>query len=128
LKRRQRSGYYVQYIEKDAEFRLHIFGDKCIGLAEKKPKENPNKTIWNFENGWDLVYYPQEDRESEVPHYNKMVAESVKALKSLGLDFGAVDLIMCGDKPYILEANTSPKLYQTKRYTKHFERWVESQA
>jgi hypothetical protein len=128
LERRRRSGYYVQFLEKTAEFRLHIFGEDCIGLAEKKPKENPNPVIWNFENGWELVYYPREDRERSVPHYNEMVAESVKALKALGLDFGAVDLIMVGDKPYILEANTAPKLYQTKRYSKNMIRWVESQA
>jgi hypothetical protein len=128
LPHNKRHGYYVQYLEKDAEFRLHIFGDECIGLAEKKPKENPNQTIWNFENGWDLVYYAREDREQNVPHYAEMVAESVKALKSLGLDFGAVDLIMCGGKPYILEANTSPKLYQTKRYSKHFEKWFDETA
>jgi glutathione synthase/RimK-type ligase-like ATP-grasp enzyme len=127
LPHNKRHGYYVQYLEKTAEFRLHIFGDECIGLAEKKPKENPNQTIWNFENGWDLQYINSEDREAQVPHYNEMVLEATKALKALKLDFGAVDLIMCNGKPFVLEANTSPKLYQTKRYSKNFKSWVGNQ-
>lgn len=125
LPRERRSGYYVQFLEKDAEFRLHIFKDQCIGLAEKKPKENPNPVIWNFENGWELVYYTREEREAAVPHYREMVAESVKACKALGLDFGAVDLIVAKGKAYILEANTAPKLKDTNRYAKNFKRWVE---
>jgi hypothetical protein len=134
LPRSKRSGYYTQYLEKTAEFRLHIFGDKCIGIAEKVRKpappdcENPHPFIWNFERGWDLQYINSEVRETQVPHYAEMVAESVKALKALKLDFGAVDLIMCNGKPFVLEANTSPKLYQTKRYAKHFIKWVEEQA
>ncbi len=128
LPRAKRSGYYVQFVEKDREFRLHIFQDKCIGLAEKKPAENPNPVIWNFENGWELVYYAKEEREEAVSNYREMVAESVKAVKALGLDFGAVDLIMCNEKPYILEANTAPKLAEVKRYSKNFRQWVESQA
>jgi len=128
LPRERRSGYYVQFLEKDREFRLHIFQGQCIGLAEKKPAENPNPVIWNFENGWELVYYAREEREETVPNYKEMVVESVKACKALGLDFGAVDLIMVGDKAYILEANTSPKLKDTNRYAKNFKRWVESLA
>ena len=130
LPRAKRSGYYVQFLEKDREFRLHIFQDRCIGMAEKKKREgdNPNPIIWNFENGWDLVYYSKEERERDIPHYREMVEESVKACEAIGLDFGAVDLIMCNEKPYILEANTAPKLAEVKRYSKNFRQWVESQA
>lgn len=126
LPRNKRSGYYVQMLEKDAEYRLHIFKDECIGLAKKEQRENANPLIWNFENGWDLVYIPQDEREEDVPHYNKMKEESIKAIKSLGLDFGAVDLIMVGNKPYVLEVNTAPKLYQTKRYSKNIIKWMEN--
>ena len=108
----KRSGYYVQLLAKTAEYRLHILNGTCIGLAEKKPKdgERANQLIWNFENGWDLIYYSREERESAAPHYAKMVEEATKACKAVGLNFGAVDLVMVGSKPYILELNTSPKL------------------
>ena len=124
----KRSGYYVQLLAKTAEYRLHILNGTCIGLAEKKPKseEEANKLIWNFENGWDLVYIPREEREDEVPHYVEMVKEATKAVKAIGLNFGAVDLIMVGSKPYILEVNTSPKLNDTNRYAKNFAKWVGS--
>lgn len=129
LNRSKRSGYYVQYLEKEAEFRLHIFQDKCIGVAQKvaRQDEEANPLIWNFENGWDLIYTPKDKRDEDIPNYQAMEAESVKALQALGLSFGAVDLIVVEDKPYILEVNTAPKLYQTKRYSKHFIKWIEEQ-
>jgi glutathione synthase/RimK-type ligase-like ATP-grasp enzyme len=129
LPHNRRHGYYTQLLEKTAEFRLHIFQDRCIGIAQKVKREGdtPNPLIWNFENGWDLVYTPREEREAAIPHYREMVAESSKAVKALSLDFGAVDLIMVGAKPYILEVNTAPKLAQTKRYSKAFIQWIGEQ-
>lgn len=129
LSRERRSGYYVQYLEKEAEFRLHIFQDKCIGVAEKvrREDEEASNTIWNFENGWDLVYTPKDQREEDIPNYREMEGESIKALRALNLDFGAVDIIMAENKPYILEVNTAPKLYQTKRYSKNFINWIQEQ-
>jgi len=124
LPRRRRSGYYVQLLDKDAEFRLHVFGDKCIGMAQKVNNSGQGDSlIWNDDNGWDFVYIPQDERE-QIPHYKKMVAESAKALKAIGLSFGAVDLVMVKGQPYILEVNTAPALHQTKRYSKAMLAWV----
>lgn len=124
LPRVRRSGYYTEYIEKTAEYRLHILNGECIGLAQKIPGENANPLIWNFENGWDIEYIPAEYRALSIPYYEEMLAEANKAVKCLGLNFGAVDLIMADDKPYILEVNTAPKLHNTKRYSKNMIKWL----
>ena len=124
LPRAKRSGYYTQYLEKDAEFRFHIFHDRCIGLAQKKPRSDANPTIWNYENGWDVVYLDKAERDA-LPYLENMRAESFKATKCLGLDFAAIDLIMVGSQPYILEANSAPKLNDANRYAKPMLRWVE---
>lgn len=130
ISRPKRSGYYTEYIEKTAEYRLHILNGECIGLAQKLPKdgESANPLIWNYENGWDLFYVPNEQREHAIPYYAETLKESVKAVKCLGLDFGAVDLIMKEEKPYILEVNTAPKLHNTKRYSKNIIHWLASRT
>jgi glutathione synthase/RimK-type ligase-like ATP-grasp enzyme len=125
LPRRRRSGYYVQLLDKDAEFRLHMFGSDCIGMAQKlNTSGQGDPLIWNDDHGWEFKYIPQDERE-QVPYYNEMVAESAKALKAIGLNFGAVDLIMVKGQPYILEVNTAPALHQTKRYSKAMIKWIQ---
>lgn len=125
LPRKRRSGYYVQLLDKDAEFRLHMFEGKCIGMAQKlNTSGQGDPLIWNDDHGWEFRYIPAGEREG-IPHYAKMVEESAKALKAIGLNFGAVDLIMVKGQPYILEVNTAPALHQTKRYSNAIVRWVE---
>ena len=123
LPKKRRHGYYVRLLKKDSEFRLHMMLEKCIGVAQKKPKSDANPLIWNYENGWDIVYIPREERES-IANWEAMFTEANRAMKALGFDFGAVDLIMVGDKPYILEVNTAPKLHDTGRYVKPMVRWI----
>jgi len=123
LPRNKRSGYYTQLLNKDAEFRFHMMSGKCIGLAQKKPEANANPLIWNHENGWVFEYISKEDRE-DTPHFEAMVTQANLAMKALGLDFGAVDLIMVKSKPYILEVNTAPSLYDTGRYAKAMINWI----
>lgn len=127
LPRKRRSGYYVQLLDKDAEFRLHMFEDKCIGMAQKlNISGQGDPLIWNDDHGWEFKYIPQREREG-IPHYNGMVEESAKALRAIGLNFGAVDLIMVNGIPFILEMNSAPALHQTKRYSKAILHWIEEQ-
>jgi len=105
---------YVKYIKKSLEVRVHIFKDKLIDYQEKKKttgwKENPNYSseIRHLQTGW--VYC----REGVTPD-QRAVDESIKAIKALGLTFGAVDLIYNKymDKFFVLEVNTAPGLVGT---------------
>jgi D-alanine-D-alanine ligase-like ATP-grasp enzyme len=82
-----------------------------IFAQEKKRKSNSEQTadqklIRNHANGW--VFCPLELDDVSEDSKNAAVA----ACAALGLDFGAVDLVV--DKrdrlPYILEVNTAPGL------------------
>jgi hypothetical protein len=105
---------YVKYIPKLREFRAHVAFGHVIFLQEKKRKTENEQTddqklIRNHDNGWVFCINDIQLTDAERTSIN---AEAVKATTALGLDFGAVDLIL-GKKdnlPYILEVNTAPGL------------------
>jgi glutathione synthase/RimK-type ligase-like ATP-grasp enzyme len=97
---------YVQYIPKAREFRVHVAFDNVIKVSEKKydptkgKKYNP--IVWNHRNGF---VFRRKVRNYD-PEFNYIACDAVR---SLGLDFGAVDLLMGRDGfPYVLEVNTAP--------------------
>lgn len=101
---------YVQYIPKQAEYRVHVVAGKAI-FAQQKRKRNGveqdknQKLIRNHDNGWVFCVANHHDLEE----YGE---EALASVQALGLDFGAVDLIIGrdDDKVYILEVNTAPGL------------------
>lgn len=101
---------YVKYIRKTMEMRIHVAFGQPIFLQLKLRQSNNEQTadqklIRNHDNGW--VFAP---RPIEGPILEAAAVEAVKAVAALGLDFGAVDLIV-GKKdvqPYVLEVNTAP--------------------
>lgn len=119
---------YVKYIRKEREYRLHVFNGQVIDMVEKKRRRgfiestDYNKYIRSYEQGWVFV------REGiQVTEETK--AECIKAVQVLGLDFGAVDVVMNRDNnPVILEVNTSPGLQGTtlQKYKGAIQSWFRS--
>lgn len=101
---------YVKYVPKEYEYRVHVFGDKVIDIQQKRKRSDfdgeINNKIRNHHTGW--VYC----RGSYVPPpcVDEMKAQCIVTIKTLGLDFGAVDVIYSkkNNKFYILEVNTAP--------------------
>lgn len=103
---------YVQYIPKLVEYRVHVFKeeDSFRILTRQKLREsdaeqtNDQRLIRNRDNGW--VFALVRDEGGAV----KAEAEAQKAISALGLDFGAVDVIIGRDDglAYVLEVNTAP--------------------
>lgn len=100
---------FTGYIKKKAEYRIHVFNEQVIFCQQKKKKagwEGERDTrIRNLANGYVFC------------HENIVVPETVKeqgrlAVKALGLDFGAADVIWNDkqQKAYVLEVNTAPGL------------------
>jgi D-alanine-D-alanine ligase-like ATP-grasp enzyme len=64
--------------------------------------------IRSYDNGWvfaiDSITYASSEIEEQVKQ------QAIAAVKALGLDFGAVDVIVNkkGTKAYVLEVNTAP--------------------
>ena len=46
--------------------------------------------------------------KNNIKHIDSVKKLAIKAVETLGLDFGAVDVLFYNEKPYILEVNTAP--------------------
>jgi glutathione synthase/RimK-type ligase-like ATP-grasp enzyme len=88
------------------EYALDYQGKKIAG-ADNIVRSNTRG--WKFSNV----------KLENVP--KPLITEAVKAIKALGLDFGAVDCVMDAEKqPWIIEVNTGPGLEGTP-FTKYVE-------
>jgi hypothetical protein len=119
---------YVKYIRKEKEYRLHVFNGKVIDFVEKKKRrgfeENPvyNKYIRSYEQGWVMV-------RDGVTVSDATKVEAVKAVAALGLDFGAVDIVIDREGlPVVLEVNTAPGIQGTTlaKYKEAIKEWMGS--
>lgn len=100
---------YVKYVPKKQEYRVHVCGGEAVDIQRKARRkdvddEDINWKIRNHDNGF--VFARNED--GFVPP--DVVVQAVNAVKSLGLHFGAVDVIFNdkAQKAYVLEVNTAP--------------------
>ena len=98
---------YVKYFNKSYEYRVHVFNGKVIDAVRKRKKnnaENYNRYIRCHNNGWVFC------REGLVISDN-IKELAVNAVKALGLDFGAVDIVAkTNGEAKVLEVNTAPAL------------------
>jgi glutathione synthase/RimK-type ligase-like ATP-grasp enzyme len=100
---------YTKYTKKEKEFRVHVFKGRIIDICEKRKRhghEEGNSLIRTLNNGW--VYCRENVNIAEL---GKNL--SIAAVRALGLDFGAVDLIARGNNYYVLEVNCAPGLQGT---------------
>lgn len=101
--------YYSKFIESKCEYRIHVFDGKVIRLQLKVKTDNctQNEYIHNYENGYLLKDRFEHDIELE----KSLIPIAEKAVIEIGLDFGAVDILVGkDDKPYILEVNSAARL------------------
>lgn len=103
---RERRDYYVEYIPVDREYRVRVVGDTCVRVSEKVHTEGAPYVPWirNYETGHTFV-----SPRTRLNGFQEALA--VAAVKVLGLDFGAVDMVVGDDGiTYVLEVNTAPAL------------------
>lgn len=103
---------YTKFIHKTNEFRVHIFNGKVIDYIEKKRMtsdrrpENFSPYISSVNMGWVFSRTGVRD----LPEVKQI---ALRAVKTLGLDFGAVDIVYADGRAYVLEVNTAPGLSGT---------------
>lgn len=108
---------YTKYVPKKDEYRIHVINDKVVdvqrkalrnGYIEEHGADNVNYKIRNLANGF--VYVRQ-----GVDAPKQVIDEAIKAVRIVGLDFGAVDVVFNNkqDKAYVLEINSAPGLEGT---------------
>lgn len=96
--------YYVAYIPTTREYRLHVAGGEVIRVQGKFLDVPEDYLPWlrNYKTGHRF-------RAPMRRLHNTRLNDAVGAVEALGLDFGAVDLIVADDgSHYVLEVNTSP--------------------
>lgn len=110
----QQCPLYVRYIPKKQEYRVHVCAGKAVDIqrkARRKEVEDDaiNWKIRNHDNGFIFA----RNEGHEVPA--DVSVQAIKACESIGLDFGAVDVIFNEkeQKAYVLEVNTAPGLSGT---------------
>lgn len=118
------SPLYVQYVPKKEEYRVHVVNGQVIHSQRKArkrdvPDDQVNWKVRNLAGGFIFAI-----NEDHTPP-QLILDQAVLAVNSLGLDFGAVDVIW-NEKtfmPYVLEVNTAPGLAGTTldKYVEAFE-------
>lgn len=112
------SDYFIPYIPTNREYRLHVVRDKVIRIQGKYldfPEESVPH-IRNHANGYRF-------RTPNLRLRPERIQATITAVSSLGLDFGAVDLIIAEDGVYkVLEVNTAPSCSKLtgKKYVEEF--------
>jgi len=99
---------YTLGIVKPLEYRVHVMDGSVIDYTQKKRRsgEEINPYIRNSSNGWVFC-------REEVDLPDEVAVESTAAVRSLGLDFGAVDVLYKDNTAFILEVNTAPGIEGT---------------
>src|SRR5258705_3354023 len=98
--------FLVEYISTDREYRVHVFNGEIIRTSQKVLMSRDDY----------LPYMRNDDHNHTFRNPRKVLTEAqkivaIKAVKSLDLDFGAVDMVIGDDgNPYVLEVNTGPSL------------------
>jgi len=109
---------YTQAVNNNGEYRVHVFDGEVI-LYQKKSRRVDEETgevitaegeaadVRNLASNW--IY-----RTGNLNKLDRVEDLAVEAIQALGLDFGAVDIIMDNDGDvFVLEVNTAPGLGNT---------------
>ncbi len=100
---------YTKLLTPASEYRVHVFNGEVIDYSKKVKRVDgkivsrlDDDFIKNRENGWEYI--------RDVEPRPSVVELALAAVKALGLDFGAVDIIRHKKVNYVLEIGTAAGL------------------
>ena len=102
---------WTKYIKKRDEFRIHVMGENIISAQRKALRSDKSDfadvdhRVRNLANGYIFA-------RNNITLPEDVKTQAVAAVKAVGLDFGAVDVIWNekSKQSYVLEINTAPGL------------------
>lgn len=111
---------FEKFYNYNREYRLHVTEEGCFYTCRKMLKsDTPEDKRW-FRNDSNSVWIVEENEQFDKPvNWDIIIKESVKALKAVGLDIGAIDLKVQSSKTskdkirenpdfIIIEINSAP--------------------
>lgn len=100
--------YASQPVNRAAEFRVHVFNGKILGVYEKRPQSNDARIL--KDDNCDFVRLNMANREhAQYCRGARPIAK--RAVAALGLLFGGCDIIKDTDgNCFVLEVNSAPAL------------------
>jgi hypothetical protein len=107
--------YFEQYHNYAREYRLHVSSSDGVFLSWRKLRLKTSTERWFF-NSQNCEWYGEQHQLFDKPKsWKKMCIAAVKALKSCGLDIGAVDIRVQSNrnddpKFIVCEINSAPAL------------------
>lgn len=106
---------YVEYIPKDAEYRVHIFNNEVIDVQRKVAKPGTEPTNWGVRshaNGFIFTRHTAAGALHTADCPPDVLEQARRAMAVSGLVFGAVDVLFNKKREaaYVLEINTAPGL------------------
>ncbi len=112
-----KKAFYTEFINAKDEYRVHVMFGKVVRVTKKvyrghdrfQEEIEDQCTVRNDTYGWGMKAVDLDKFTVDNP---ELLYHSCIAVASVGLDFGAVDVIVReGDnKPFVLEVNSSPRL------------------
>ena len=115
--------YFSKFYPKSREFRVHIGGGKVL-LYSEKLGDKFGTIIWNKDLS-DFTFRHLRRSEWDID----IIRLAKKAIKAVGLDFGAVDIMADPTDPnlpraVVSEINTAPALspYGVRKYVEYFDK------
>lgn len=133
--------YYTEKVGLVKEFTIHSFNGKSIRAGEKKPMVGqpiaPNVSVWeanptSYAHPWIRTYATGWSIDHTVPSTPELRAISHKVVKTLELDFAAIDIGQMANGTYIVvSVNQAPDLRglnAVKAYTKSILKFIETGA
>jgi glutathione synthase/RimK-type ligase-like ATP-grasp enzyme len=115
------AGLYTALEPHTNEYRVHIFDDRVIDVAEKRRASTPEgeepvepteeeRLIKNHHNGWVFARGNARLKHLDGEYKTAIAEEALLAIEALELDFGAVDVIYNNPtrEAFVLEVNSAP--------------------
>lgn len=120
------TSFFTAYQDSVREFRTWVYRKRHLGTYEKmlRRPEDYKRVGRNYDNGFDFSGVENE----LVPEALKEIARN--AIKILGLDFGAVDVLQAPNgRLVVLEVNSAPGVSDERRrviqaLAKRVSRWI----
>src|SRR6266550_8612194 len=121
--------FFSVFIPTDTEYRVWVFQNKALGVYEKQFKGEGEYEGFMRNRRFGFKFEKRDDLRGSHPIEGPCIA----AVKALGMDWGAVDIVKGLDgKYYVLEINSMPHIDSIKRSSgvrlaQHISKWAEQQ-